>query len=112
MPSEKDFYSDSGFDVGPQVGREGGREGGRASFFLALAVSLVILKRKEGRRSQHPLPSGDSSRIPLFLPSLPPSLPPSSTTKQGSKILHNCLAYKLCYHRFGEMSTDYGKPPG
>jgi len=30
----------------------------------------------------------------------------------GSKILHNCLAYKLCYYRFGEMRTDYQHPPG
>uniref|UniRef100_I2CR01 dolichyl-diphosphooligosaccharide--protein glycotransferase n=2 Tax=Nannochloropsis gaditana TaxID=72520 RepID=I2CR01_NANGC len=48
MPNEKDFFSDSGFDVGPQ----------------------------------------------------------------GSKVLHNCLAYKLCYYRFGETVGEYGKPPG
>uniref|UniRef100_A0A0D6R1I2 dolichyl-diphosphooligosaccharide--protein glycotransferase n=1 Tax=Araucaria cunninghamii TaxID=56994 RepID=A0A0D6R1I2_ARACU len=24
----------------------------------------------------------------------------------------NCLMYKLCYHRFGELSTEYGRPPG
>ncbi|XP_078440061.1 staurosporin and temperature sensitive 3-like b [Wolffia australiana] len=24
----------------------------------------------------------------------------------------NCLMYKLCYFRFGEMITEYGKPPG
>ncbi|MBA0600285.1 hypothetical protein Gorai_006478, partial [Gossypium raimondii] len=24
----------------------------------------------------------------------------------------NCLMYKLCYYRFGEMMTEYGKPPG
>ncbi|XP_017642082.2 dolichyl-diphosphooligosaccharide--protein glycosyltransferase subunit STT3B [Gossypium arboreum] len=24
----------------------------------------------------------------------------------------NCLMYKLCYYRFGEMLTEYGKPPG
>ncbi|XP_021747399.1 dolichyl-diphosphooligosaccharide--protein glycosyltransferase subunit STT3B-like [Chenopodium quinoa] len=24
----------------------------------------------------------------------------------------NCLMYKLCYYRFGEMRTEYGKPPG
>jgi dolichyl-diphosphooligosaccharide---protein glycosyltransferase len=30
----------------------------------------------------------------------------------GSKVLHNCLAYKLCYYRFGEVMTDYQKPPG
>ncbi|EFJ19648.1 oligosaccharyltransferase subunit STT3 [Selaginella moellendorffii] len=23
-----------------------------------------------------------------------------------------CLMYKLCYYRFGEVSTEYGKPPG
>lgn len=30
----------------------------------------------------------------------------------GSKTLHNCLAYKLCYYRFGEVMTDYQRPPG
>jgi dolichyl-diphosphooligosaccharide--protein glycosyltransferase len=30
----------------------------------------------------------------------------------GSKVLHNCLAYKLCYYRFGEVVTDYQRPPG
>lgn len=30
----------------------------------------------------------------------------------GSPTLLNCLAYKLCYYRFGEMQTDYNKPPG
>lgn len=30
----------------------------------------------------------------------------------GSPKLLNCVAYKLCYHRFGEMQTEYGKPPG
>lgn len=30
----------------------------------------------------------------------------------GSKTLQNCVAYKLCYYRFGEMQTDYGKPAG
>lgn len=30
----------------------------------------------------------------------------------GSPTLHNCLAYKLCYYRFGEMKTDYSKPSG
>lgn len=30
----------------------------------------------------------------------------------GAKELLNCVAYKLCYHRFGQMSTEYGKPPG
>ncbi|XP_021729753.1 dolichyl-diphosphooligosaccharide--protein glycosyltransferase subunit STT3B [Chenopodium quinoa] len=24
----------------------------------------------------------------------------------------NCLMYKLCYYRFGELRTEYGKPPG
>ncbi|KAJ3669545.1 hypothetical protein LUZ60_011495 [Juncus effusus] len=24
----------------------------------------------------------------------------------------NCLMYKLCYYRFGETTTEYGKPPG
>jgi len=26
--------------------------------------------------------------------------------------LQNCVAYKLCYYRFGQMQTEYGKPPG
>ena len=30
----------------------------------------------------------------------------------GSPALLNCVAYKLCYYRFGQMSTEYGKPPG
>ena len=30
----------------------------------------------------------------------------------GSPTLHNCVAYKLCYYRFGQMQTEYGKPPG
>jgi dolichyl-diphosphooligosaccharide--protein glycosyltransferase len=30
----------------------------------------------------------------------------------GSPALLNCVAYKLCYHRFGELMTEYGKPPG
>jgi len=30
----------------------------------------------------------------------------------GSPQLHNCVAYKLCYYRFGQMQTRYGKPPG
>jgi len=30
----------------------------------------------------------------------------------GAKELLNCVAYKLCYNRFGQMSTEYGKPPG
>ncbi|XP_035543041.1 dolichyl-diphosphooligosaccharide--protein glycosyltransferase subunit STT3B-like isoform X1 [Juglans regia] len=24
----------------------------------------------------------------------------------------NCLMYKLSYYRFGELTTEYGKPPG
>lgn len=30
----------------------------------------------------------------------------------GSPALLNCVAYKLCYYRFGQMQTEYGKPPG
>ena len=30
----------------------------------------------------------------------------------GSPTLHNCVAYKLCYYRFGEIHTKYGMPPG
>ena len=30
----------------------------------------------------------------------------------GAPALHNCVAYKLCYYRFGQMQTRYGKPPG
>lgn len=30
----------------------------------------------------------------------------------GAPALLNCVAYKLCYYRFGEVHTDYGKPPG
>jgi len=30
----------------------------------------------------------------------------------GAPALLNCVAYKLCYYRFGEMHTEYGKPPG
>eukprot|EP00904_Undaria_pinnatifida_P008662 jgi/Undpi1/4926/HiC_scaffold_19.g08278.m1 len=30
----------------------------------------------------------------------------------GSKVLQNCLAYKLCYYRFGELRVDYNKPSG
>jgi hypothetical protein len=32
--------------------------------------------------------------------------------KSGSPILLNCLMYKLCYYRFGELQTDYRSPPG
>lgn len=31
---------------------------------------------------------------------------------QGAPALLNCVAYKLCYYRFGEVHTEYGKPPG
>lgn len=30
----------------------------------------------------------------------------------GAPALHNCVAYKLCYYKFGQMNTDYGKPTG
>ena len=30
----------------------------------------------------------------------------------GSPALLNCVAYKLCYYKFGQMPTEYGKPPG
>jgi dolichyl-diphosphooligosaccharide--protein glycosyltransferase len=30
----------------------------------------------------------------------------------GAPALLNCVAYKLCYYRFGQMQTEYGKPPG
>jgi len=30
----------------------------------------------------------------------------------GAPALHNCVAYKLCYYRFGQMGTEYGKPLG
>jgi dolichyl-diphosphooligosaccharide--protein glycosyltransferase len=30
----------------------------------------------------------------------------------GSPKLLNCVAYKLCYYRFSEMHTEYGKPAG
>eukprot|EP00456_Euglypha_rotunda_P022127 TRINITY_DN18781_c0_g1_i16.p1 TRINITY_DN18781_c0_g1~~TRINITY_DN18781_c0_g1_i16.p1 ORF type:complete len:178 (+),score=19.76 TRINITY_DN18781_c0_g1_i16:111-644(+) len=30
----------------------------------------------------------------------------------GSKTLLNCLMYKLCYYRFGQIVTDYGQPSG
>ena len=32
--------------------------------------------------------------------------------RSGSPILLNCLMYKLCYYRFGEVQTDYRSPPG
>jgi dolichyl-diphosphooligosaccharide--protein glycosyltransferase len=31
---------------------------------------------------------------------------------QGSPALLDCVAYKLCYYRFGQMQTEYGKPAG
>ena len=31
---------------------------------------------------------------------------------EGSPILHNCLMYKMCYYRFGQLYTEGGKPPG
>jgi len=31
---------------------------------------------------------------------------------QGAPALLNCLAYKLCYYKFGQVQTDYGKPAG
>ena len=30
----------------------------------------------------------------------------------ASPIFKNCVLYKLCYHRFGEMQTDYRQPSG
>ncbi|CAF0815242.1 unnamed protein product [Didymodactylos carnosus] len=30
----------------------------------------------------------------------------------GSPILLNCLMYKLCYYRFGELQSDFRTPPG
>ena len=31
---------------------------------------------------------------------------------EGSPTLHNCLMYKLCYYRFGQLYTEGGKPSG
>merc|ERR1719328_261841 len=31
---------------------------------------------------------------------------------EGSSTLHNCLMYKLCYYRFGQLYTEGGKPTG
>jgi len=31
---------------------------------------------------------------------------------QASPTLKECVAYKLCYYRFGEVQTEYQKPPG
>lgn len=30
----------------------------------------------------------------------------------GSPVLQNCVAYKLCYYKFGGLQTEYGKPTG
>jgi len=30
----------------------------------------------------------------------------------GAPALLNCVAYKLCYYRFGQMQTEYNKPAG
>jgi dolichyl-diphosphooligosaccharide--protein glycosyltransferase len=32
--------------------------------------------------------------------------------RSGSPVLLNCLMYKLCYYRFGELQTDMRSPPG
>jgi len=32
--------------------------------------------------------------------------------KEGAPALLNCLMYKLCYYRFGQMYTEQGKPSG
>lgn len=32
--------------------------------------------------------------------------------KEGSKTLLNCLMYKMCYYRFGQVYTEAGKPTG
>jgi dolichyl-diphosphooligosaccharide--protein glycosyltransferase len=32
--------------------------------------------------------------------------------REGSPVLLNCLMYKMCYYRFGNMYTEAGKPPG
>ncbi|XP_057859934.2 dolichyl-diphosphooligosaccharide--protein glycosyltransferase subunit STT3B [Cryptomeria japonica] len=32
--------------------------------------------------------------------------------KEAAPKMLNCLMYKLCYYRFGELSTEYGRPPG
>lgn len=31
---------------------------------------------------------------------------------EGSPTMLNCLMYKLCYYRFGQVYTEGGKPPG
>jgi dolichyl-diphosphooligosaccharide--protein glycosyltransferase len=30
----------------------------------------------------------------------------------GAPKLLDCVAYKLCYYKFGQMQTEYNKPPG
>ncbi|XP_030856257.1 dolichyl-diphosphooligosaccharide--protein glycosyltransferase subunit STT3B [Strongylocentrotus purpuratus] len=32
--------------------------------------------------------------------------------KAGSPTLHNCLMYKMCYYRFGELQLDFRSPAG
>jgi dolichyl-diphosphooligosaccharide--protein glycosyltransferase len=32
--------------------------------------------------------------------------------RDGAPILLNCLMYKMCYYRFGQVYTEHGKPPG
>ena len=32
--------------------------------------------------------------------------------KEGSPVLLNCLMYKMCYYRFGQVYTEGGKAPG
>ncbi|KAB7498735.1 Dolichyl-diphosphooligosaccharide--protein glycosyltransferase subunit STT3A [Armadillidium nasatum] len=32
--------------------------------------------------------------------------------REGSPTLLNCLMYKMCYYRFGQVYTEGGKPPG
>jgi len=31
---------------------------------------------------------------------------------EGSSTLLNCMMYKMCYYRFGQVYTEGGKPPG
>ncbi len=65
-------------------------------------------------KSTHPKspPSGLKQTRHLRTLSPYPLPPPTHPTQQGAKALHNCLAYKLCYYRFGQMQTEYGRPPG
>lgn len=37
---------------------------------------------------------------------------PSRVDSEGSPHLLNCLMYKLCYYRFGQVYTEGGKPAG